>query len=204
MHMFHIHKWLISLCLKWRSKLLDIGFIFILPDSIRDATEKRRSESAGTFNIASDLLKPRISHTREPRLSKMQLVTRKTIRLKHNSTVNTFLHTFSLMTFTLAILLSELWLVSAMISLWYAEVSRAIILHLAHTGVHHMVYGPLRRSWQVICQWSTAKSRYFVHFKFHWKISWVSKAVSAYKVYKSSDHWESKLSPSVGYKLRAL
>jgi len=38
--------------------------------------EKRRAESAGTFNIASVKLKPRISHNREPRLSKMQLVNR--------------------------------------------------------------------------------------------------------------------------------
>lgn len=38
--------------------------------------EKRRAESAGTFNIASEIVKPRISHSRDPRLSKMQLVTR--------------------------------------------------------------------------------------------------------------------------------
>ncbi len=37
--------------------------------------EERQAESAGTFDIASDIIKPRISHIREPRLSKMQLVT---------------------------------------------------------------------------------------------------------------------------------
>lgn len=34
---------------------------------------KRRAESAGKFNIASEILKPRTSHNREPRLSKMHL-----------------------------------------------------------------------------------------------------------------------------------
>ncbi len=60
--------------------------------------EKRRAESAGTFDVASDIVKPRISHIREPRLSKMQLVTRlkcwihKTVRPRYivSTKVNTF------------------------------------------------------------------------------------------------------------------
>lgn len=36
--------------------------------------EKRRTESAGTFNVASARVEPGISHTTEPRLSKMPIV----------------------------------------------------------------------------------------------------------------------------------
>lgn len=39
-----------------------------------ETPQKRRAESAGTFIIASEILKPRRSHSRESRLSKMQLV----------------------------------------------------------------------------------------------------------------------------------
>lgn len=39
-----------------------------------ETSQKRRAESAGTFIIASEILKPRISHSRESRLSKMLLV----------------------------------------------------------------------------------------------------------------------------------
>lgn len=46
-----------------------------------------RAESAGTFNVASESVKPRESHIREPRLSKMLLVTTVSIsnqvNLKH-------------------------------------------------------------------------------------------------------------------------
>lgn len=41
-----------------------------------ETPRKRRAESAGTFSIASEIFKPSKSHTREPRLSKMHLVTK--------------------------------------------------------------------------------------------------------------------------------
>lgn len=79
--------------------------------------EKRRAESAGTFIIASEILKPRISHSREPRLSKMHLVTRlqgvisKRVKPKHASPQRkhtfTYIFTHDLMQMV-AVLLLEL------------------------------------------------------------------------------------------------
>lgn len=49
--------------------------ISVISSHIQSETpQKRRAESAGTFIIASEILKPRISHSRESRLSKMLLV----------------------------------------------------------------------------------------------------------------------------------
>lgn len=130
-------------------------FGFILPNSIRDATEKRRAESAGTFNVASEIVKPRISHTREPRLSKMQLLIEvsqtlyPSIRLDIN-TSHTFLHrtwcSWSpsscrssflgpiLPVITLPCFISTIMCDTSRQN-WYTVI---LLLHLFHTGVQHM------------------------------------------------------------------
>lgn len=143
----------------------------------------RRAESAGTFNIASEMLKPRISHSREPRLSKMQRMP----RLKGFISTTISMHSPQKVDISLYTFLNKVdadgrpCLVEAAFSdpfspliklPWQTVVFEshnhrwdillklkhtAIILHLAHTGVQQIAYGVLGKKCRrrgVICQYS--------------------------------------------------
>lgn len=120
--------------------------------------EKRRAESAGTFNVASEKVKPRISHTREPRLSKMQLLIKVSQTLYPRIQLDkhfTYIFTQDLMQLV-TVFLQELlpWThftsnytaiaVSCFISTIMCDASRQnwytviLLLHPFHTGVQHM------------------------------------------------------------------
>lgn len=119
--------------------------------------EKRWAESAGTFDIASEILKPSKSHTREPRLSKMHLVT-KIKRLKLVKHQDRSIHiTYNHWRQMAAVLLERLFQAGFLSSLCTAVTSVELQQHHLHWDAPLMLRETLSTIWliQMSTKWHT-------------------------------------------------